>query len=169
MRPNTTATSHQRVTRTTTRLGIPIDPSLSGETRTRNLRAPNAALYQLSYAQFILRPVTDRFIQFDSRKPKTNEVERILNNFFGAAAEIKRHGDRWLVTLPGSCSATFYGIEGAHPQVPARDERWIEVIYSGGGKALDVLTRQQDDYTCSLADGLAQALARFYQGKLEDD
>lgn len=121
----------------------------------------------MSYAQIRLRPVTDRFIRFDAKTPTTKDVERILYNFFGTAAELERDDDRWLVTLPGRCSATFDGIEGAYPLVPARDERWIEVIFTGG-KSLDVLTRQQDDYTCALADGLAQALSQFYGAELDD-
>ena len=112
--------------------------------------------------------MTDRFIYFEAKTPTTKEVERILYNFVGGAGELERSDDRWLITLPGRCSATFEGIDGAYPLLPARDERWIEVIFRGG-KSLDVLTRQQDDFTCALADGLAQAFARFYQGELEDD
>ena len=46
-------------------------------------------------------------------------------------------------------------------------ERWIEVWPDPDCKSVDVMTRQGDDVTHAMADGLARLLALTWTGKVE--
>jgi hypothetical protein len=48
---------------------------------------------------------------------------------------------------------------------PDYDDRVIEICLSS--KSLDILTRQQDEFTNALAEGLANIFARVWKGRLE--
>jgi len=112
----------------------------------------------------------DRFVTFDKRKPTRDEVESVLRNYFDEAADIKWADDRWIATLPGKWSFPFVEIVGYSPRPREIAERWIEVYVGKRSKVgnLDVITRQQDEYTNVLADGLARMFARYWEGKLDD-
>jgi len=108
----------------------------------------------------------DRFITFPKgKKPKKKQIELVVRNFFGEAATIEWDQDRWTVSLPGKPTWTFEGIE---PDMIARvrnTERWIEVYPTG---TLDIITRRADEYTNTLAQGLAEVFARYWEGELDD-
>jgi hypothetical protein len=106
----------------------------------------------------------DRFVVWDDGRPTDEDVGLFLSNFFGGADErIDRSGRRFFVRLPGVASFPFAGL--VPPQrsysVP-RPDRWIEVVLSD--TSADVLTREQDEYTNALADGIAAAMERFWRG-----
>lgn len=112
----------------------------------------------------------DRFVYFGSkRKPKKDEIESVLRNFFGEdAAKIEWSETRWLILLPGKGTFPYEGIVDEHgpvkDHIKERRERWIEVY---PGNPLDVITRMQDEYTNVLAAGLAEVFARFWEGKID--
>lgn len=111
----------------------------------------------------------DRFVYFEGdRAPTSAEVERILENFFNGVGEIKLDGSRWTVLLPGKPRSPLQGVKGALARAFPDDERWLEVYHQQGTKPyVDVITRAQDDFVCSLADGLVAVFARFYRGQVE--
>ena len=126
----------------------------------------------MSYAQVYGRAMAaDRFIYFEGeRSPTSAEVERILENFFNGVGEIKLDGARWTVLLPGKPRSALQGVKGARPRTLPDDERWLEVYHQQGRKPyVDVITRLQDEFVSSLADGLVAVFARFYGGRVEDD
>jgi hypothetical protein len=92
-------------------------------------------------------------------------MHTILTDFFGGAIgePLKWEGGRWYVVLPGKGASMFRGVGGFNME--PREERWIEVF--AGENYWSFMTRQHDEYTNVLADGLAQHVARFYQGKFE--
>lgn len=112
----------------------------------------------------------DRFVRWRDDRPNLSQVERVLQNFFGGAAEIRWGTDRFFVTLPGVRTFPFNGLgnprEASEAERSAEDPvRMIEVWMDHN--CLDILTRQQDEYTNSLAHGLAQMFARYWQGEVE--
>lgn len=113
----------------------------------------------------------DRFVYFEGdRAPSSAEVECILEDFFNGVGELKRDGARWTVLLPGKPRSALQGVKGALRRPFPDEERWLEVYHQHGKKPyVDVITRAQDDFVCSLADGLVAVFARFYRGRVEDD
>ena len=118
---------------------------------------------------------SDRFVHFMKRVPTDDEIARILDNYFNAAATIVKDGNRWTISIAGKPTPTFRGIDGAQPRPTEEvyDERWLEVFLhrkdADAPAAIDVITRCQDEFTNGIADRLAKAIARFYRGRLEDD
>lgn len=105
----------------------------------------------------------DRFINWD-RLPQRPGLEQIrtvlflyLNGMTGTyIEEIKRQGalSGFMVTLPGQCEK--HGEKGP---------RWMEIVV--GGLSYDVITREMDDITNDVADGIARLIARTFNGKIE--
>jgi len=112
----------------------------------------------------------DRFVNFDKRRPTKEETGLVLRDFFGPdAGTVEWKGDRFFVTLPGKSSFPFASLPDAlrDPFAGGDRERWIEVYVTKS--QFDVITRQHDEYTNVIAEGLAQMFARYWDGKLEDD
>ena len=113
----------------------------------------------------------DRFVKFSpENQPSREQLLEIVTNFLGGCGQILEDNyRRWTIDLPGVPTSPFKGLPGARPQT--YENRWIEVILSWEDKALvvDVLTRQQDDFTNALADRLAALLVRYYQAELDDN
>lgn len=108
----------------------------------------------------------DRFVQFPPRKyPKKAEIEQVLKNFLGGVGTIKWKNDRFFISLPGTPTYTYEGIEGAPDHREQQPERWIEVI---PGNPMDVCTRLADEFTNALAARLSEAFARYWEGTVDD-
>lgn len=105
----------------------------------------------------------DRFVHFPELHPSWHHVVKVLENFFNGSAKIEWRENRFYVTLPGESKFAFNGIYVGR-QCP-REERWIEVV---PGPVLDIITREQDEYTNVLADGLAKLFARRWDGHIDD-
>lgn len=112
----------------------------------------------------------DRFIHFKKAGPSHDDVQKILENYFGGCGSVEEsQANWWIIRLPGKPTSPFEGVDGngAFPRMGHdTPERWIEVVFSPG--KLDVLTRVQDEFTNGIADQLARAFARYYRAKLED-
>lgn len=114
----------------------------------------------------------DRFINFNERRPSRAETESVLRHFIGDAGVVVWDAEqsRFMIHLVGSGSFPFIEIAGVpewsrtHAQYHP-DGRWIEVMYTD--TQFDVLTRQQDEYTNAVADGIARAFARFWNGHVD--
>lgn len=115
---------------------------------------------------------SDRFVNWKpGKKPTRQEVQLVLEDFFvGAATEIRWDKDRFFVTLVGKHSNPLKRVSDSplvkmEPE-PGWEGRHLEVWL--GSKSLDVLTRQQDEFTNRVADGLAALFARYWEGELEE-
>jgi hypothetical protein len=115
----------------------------------------------------------DRFIWFDrDGHPGTLPVGTLIEDYLGAVAEsVEWKNDRWEALLPGRTSHPLKRLEPHWSRVAAfseeNRERWIEVVISD--TCIDVLTRQQDEATNAIADGLARLIARHWGGALDAD
>jgi len=113
----------------------------------------------------------DRFIRFEGAAPSNRDIEQVLEIFFGGLAESIRWAvDRWFVFLVGEESKLAIGPSGEvirQPAEPYRGGRWIEVVAPSDRLVLDVITRQQDDATNALAEGLAKLCARYWEAEYE--
>lgn len=116
----------------------------------------------------------DRFIRFDAAAPSPDSVERMLRNFVGEAGTVERKDHpilhHWVVTLPGKVSAALKGEEWHTPD--DERERWLEVFLHPPDNFYDhvkvcVLTRQMDDFTHAIADGIVAVLQRYWKGVTE--
>lgn len=122
----------------------------------------------------------DRFVWFENdRRPTRDEVLKCLENYIGYCGSIddavREDVNHMMVCLPGRPTSPFEGIEGA-ANVPLRGDgagRWFEVVVDKGIKDkytklyVDVISREQDEFTMNVAQGFAELLARFWNGKLE--
>jgi hypothetical protein len=105
----------------------------------------------------------DVILKWNGAAPPNDAILSAIKTFFGGAYGTRGQNgnspewdrDRWFVTLPGTNPAAPEGC------------RWIEIWPSPDGACLYVMTRQQDDFTNALADGLARSLRRQFGGKLE--
>lgn len=105
----------------------------------------------------------DRFVIWAQRKPTLADIETFLEDYFAGAATFEKRGHACvIVRLPGAPSHPFRRLAAGTPMLaPVHAARWIEVVLTNA--SADVLTRQQDEYTNTLADGLAVALERFWK------
>lgn len=96
----------------------------------------------------------DVFVRFKNM-PRIPDIERSLLDYVSDGASVRWSRDRWMVDLPGVPEET-----------PTRQPtRWIEVWV--GSNCVDVMTRQADEFTNAIADGLAARLARWFDGLVE--
>src|SRR6266404_9472751 len=96
----------------------------------------------------------DRFIHFGDEKPSHEQMQMVLEDYFGSFAKVlwDPNGARWEALLDGPPSFALDRIDRPRPEPQLR--RWIEVILSNDGSVLDILTREMDEATNALADGL---------------
>lgn len=108
----------------------------------------------------------DRFVYFKKdRRPTEKEAELVVRNYFGGCGTVEWSDDRWIVSLPGTPTWVFEGIEPGTAR-ERNAERWIEVYL--GDDNVDVITRRQDEFTNALASGLAEVFARYWEGEVDD-
>lgn len=108
----------------------------------------------------------DRFVNWKSKGPTRKETRQVLEDFFAeAATKIEWRKGRFFVHLVGTHSNPTKRMRGLTdcPQQP--EGRYIEVWLSR--TSLDIITRHGDEFTNSLAEGLAKLFSRLWQGELE--
>jgi len=120
---------------------------------------------------------SDRFIYFDAERPTNEQVGWVIEDYFGKAAvsiEWSERTSRWEVLLPGNKSVACRRVapETVWAQCAnelSTEERFIEVFFTerGADEQLSVTTRLADEYTDTVADGLATLLARYWGGKVQ--
>lgn len=112
---------------------------------------------------------TDRFVYWKKTKtPKRADVNKALEDYIGGLGAVEHKPDRSYVIFTGKPSHPARrqkdfpkGLDGS-----LHEERWIEVYYDK--TYVDVITRMQDEVTCSIADGFAEFCRRFWQGRMEE-
>lgn len=119
----------------------------------------------------------DRFIYWQVLLPKVVEVDQIITDYFGGgtiATSIQKESPppghdlfTWYITISGTKSQALRRQHAADPaalEERSEGERWIEVIFSPT-KYLDVLTRQMDEVTNAIADGLRDVFLRYFNAR----
>lgn len=116
----------------------------------------------------------DRFITFHASVPTSESIDALLRNFVGEAGTIEKQLhpqlDHWIITLPGHLTFALADEPTAMTNfvhLPFVDDdrgRWIEVFIHHGPLQIDVLTRQMDEFTNAVADGIANVITRYWQG-----
>lgn len=116
----------------------------------------------------------DRFVYWKGEygpRPSRDTLGHIIEDYLGGAAkEIKWDKDRFFVTLQGQTSSPFRRSQRLPLLIDSlcrvtHHDRWIEVWPDG--KCCDIITRQADEYTSAVADGLQALLLRFYEASEE--
>jgi len=114
----------------------------------------------------------DRFVYWNDQRPLIKELRGILEDYLGGIGKIedisRRDHPWWTVTLPGKPTMPFRRISGYERRgeaVEENKERWFEVFVDD--KYVDVMTRQTDEFTNTVAQGFAELLARFYGASLK--
>jgi len=120
---------------------------------------------------------SDRFIHFEAKRPTHEQVGWVIEDYLGVAAvSIVWHerSSRWVVLLPGTKSVACRRVAPESAWARCADDlseenRVIEVFFTerGADEQLSVITRLQDEYTDTVADGLATLLARYWGGKVQ--
>jgi hypothetical protein len=113
----------------------------------------------------------DRWVYFRGEaRPTREQLGQLLEDFFGQAGEVKWDRDRFFVVLVGKPSHPLKRMPGVPSWMAATSEeaekRWIEVWMDE--KCVDVMTRMSDAFTNALAHGLAELIARFWDGGLQE-
>lgn len=100
----------------------------------------------------------DRFVHWrdEKKRPHREEIEAALTGYIGGAGRAYWKDDRYFVDLLGAPSNPF-----PHRTCP-HDTRWFEVYLHED--AIDVITREADEFTNNVAKGFAALCARYWQG-----
>lgn len=99
----------------------------------------------------------DRFIHFDDgQTPSFEQVRDVCVHYIGGSGTITSEPPRIFAEVPGASHCPI-----------ARPERFIEVYVDDDN--VDVMTRQGDEFTNALAEGLTGLICRKFQGKREYD
>lgn len=125
----------------------------------------------------------DRVIRFPRLVPGKAGLRSVLEDYFGGCGEIEDQGAKkivacFLVTLPGynsgalrraKCASKAY-VEAAQEQEEEHQRgRWIEIYLHPAGEewpaCVYVTTRQHDEFTNAIAEGLADVLMRGWRGE----
>lgn len=121
----------------------------------------------------------DRFIRFSAPAPTRESVQTVLEDFFRGIGKVRWSGvdtvasPRFYVSLPGKvCWALTRVYPDCHRAKAQAEEvrpRWIEVVlvYEPDHLQADVITREMDDVTNAMAEGLAELLATACGGTRE--
>lgn len=104
----------------------------------------------------------DRFIHFQ-KSPAWEDLCTTVLQYFGPETEITFNRPWITIKLHGQES--FIAHRDAL-QSQAR-QRGLEIHQNSKDRNIDVITRQADEFTNALAEGLAELIKRFYSGKRE--
>ncbi len=112
----------------------------------------------------------DRFIYWQDKKPTDEQLLHVVEDFMGGVGEIDDNYQKdghpwWIVLLPGSPSHPLSRIypEMMQYQPPPGVDRCLEVCVADD--CVDIITRQADDFTNALAEGLAEVMCRAWGGR----
>lgn len=116
----------------------------------------------------------DRFIRFKDKTPSVESIAALLRNYIGSDFSLIFNAgtevDHWSIKFGGKTSFALKFEWPKEDPYGTRD-RWIEVFRHREDKrgvvVVDVVTRQMDEFTCALADGLVVILARVWNGKVD--
>jgi hypothetical protein len=118
----------------------------------------------------------DRYVQWEREEdvPSLAPLREVIEDFVGHAGTVRLDVEReWFCVLLRGCGTLSRAARRQTPTIAALDaaecdrEREFEVVVQRDFKCVDVMTRMQDDFTSSVADGLARTIARFWGGKWE--
>src|SRR5688500_14158784 len=104
-------------------------------------------------------------------RPTAAEVRTVLTDYLGGCGAVvagrPRFDEDLVVYLPGVPTHPFRSksqVLAASP--PPRPERAFEVLWLDDH--LDVVVRQQDEFTLVVADGFARLVCRYWKARFDD-
>lgn len=117
----------------------------------------------------------DRFVRWKNPedKPTSEQIRILLEDYLGDETWVEFDRPDWFIAnLPGKRS---YPLRRTAPDLTISQaweesevkERWFEVCCIHED-AVDVMTRQADEYTNNVAKGFAELVARWFHGELEE-
>lgn len=113
----------------------------------------------------------DHTVMWKDDRPTKWQVEGVLRNYLdGAVLSVKWDQDRFFVHLVGRKTFPFKGFGNPREEAELarfaepHHERWFEVWLSFD--KLCTITREADEYTNTVAAGIAATLARYWGGKV---
>lgn len=101
----------------------------------------------------------DRFVHWNGAAPTKEQLQAAIYKYAEGINPKEPplwHHDRWIIPLCGTPGTIDKGTL----------DRWVEVW--SDEHCVDVITRQADDITNAIADGLAKLLARRFDGRIEE-
>lgn len=112
----------------------------------------------------------DRFVELKN-VPTLDQLQLVVEDYFGGLlVDSKTTPGCIHVQIQGTFSHPFQRFDPSvtrnvmHLEEPPR-ERWIEVHLRG--HLVNVLTRQQDEVTSAIADGLVRVIDRCWRGTID--
>lgn len=115
----------------------------------------------------------DRFVYWRGKVPSKDELQTLLEDFMGGAGVVSWDGDRFFVNVAGKKSYPLKRQPGIGDRKQsmlddetARPQRWIEVYVAKDN--IDIMTRQQDELTNCLAEGIQQLCLRYFRAETEE-
>lgn len=89
------------------------------------------------------------------------------HRYLGSAGDVRWHKatGRYVATVEGAPSATFEAWDPVTQNSPYGERREFEVEV--GIDSVTVITHHTDEFTVAVADGFAEACARYWKGTLE--
>lgn len=107
---------------------------------------------------------SDLFVYWH-RRPARGELRKVLEDYLGSAAEITWSAGRLFASFSSPSSYPLRRVSRHRSLVHRREERWFEVFEHDN--AVDVITREQDDFVQAVAAGFAQVCVHWLGGRLE--
>lgn len=114
----------------------------------------------------------DRFVYWTDRTPTKEELGQVLKNYVGDAGTVTFEYQRWTCILPGRPTRPLKGIPGFSLQTEDLNDsktRWFEVCWHerdderGIKASIDVITREQDEFTNGVAERFQKLCLRAWQ------
>ena len=91
----------------------------------------------------------------------------LLEDYLGEVATVSLNEDWFTITLPGKPSYALKRLARNDMDMDMPEERWFEVCCIHKA-AIDVITRQADEFTNNIAKGFAELVARWFKGDLDE-
>ena len=114
----------------------------------------------------------DLFVYWQDDKPSQEVLGLVLRNYLGEIGEIEFKNSTWFCTLPGKRTHPFKNVPGFAQKacVDGAEERWFEVFWHDDEiNAIDIITRQQDDFTNAVAVGFAEICVLSWKARKGDE
>jgi len=108
----------------------------------------------------------DRFVYWQKERPTKEQLKNALEDYIGIPGAVSwdDSGGRFLVDLPGTPGSPIKRLLSNH-QHEYDGKRWFELYIADDN--IDVITRQADEFTNTVAAGFAQFCKRFWDGRTD--
>lgn len=111
----------------------------------------------------------DRILYWDKDIPSFGEMAMLLQDYLGDDCRIETNMPRIFGIIPLKPSWAFKRLRPDVPPLGRTDEneRWIEIFMDD--EHIDIMTRQQDDFTNAIAGSFHDLVRGYYRATKEKD